>query len=226
MMRAVLLGAVAFLLATGCEPKRTIPARAQAGEASSDSIERWLTGGKLVIEENFKGNNAVKNWALHGEGDWRVEGGWLRSERALNKGAWLKTLLPEGPVRVEFKAKSAALRNGKPFPGDLKCEIFAQKPEHEGGYVIINGGWGNKLDVIARLDEHGKDRLAQGALLVSQDKVHRWAVVRDDKGSVIFFRDGTHVMTYPDSKPVNGRYFGFNNWETNVSFADLKVYKL
>ena len=42
-------------------------------------------------------------------------------------------------------------------------------------------------------------------------------------------RDGTeHALhlTYPDTEPLTGRFFGFNNWEAKVTFDNLAVYDL
>ncbi len=157
--------------------------------------------------------------------DWRLEQGLLHSTHVDNAGVWLNTALPAGRTRIEFSARSDELASGATFPGDVKCEVFASSREHQAGYVIINGGWQNRLDVIARLDEHGKDRLEQAATRVEPGKVHHWAVVRDGD-AITFFRGGDRVMTYRDSEPLSGRYFGFNNWRTNVWFDDLAIYDL
>ena len=102
---------------------------------------------------------------------------------------------------------------GKKFPGDLKCEAFATKQEHEAGYVFINGGWSNQLDVIARLDEHGTDRLEQPAHKVKADAWSQWDVVRAGN-NIYWFKAGKLLMHYPDANPIEGPFFGFNNWES------------
>lgn len=205
------------LLASACGQK-SIPARGDA-----PGVERFLEGGELVFEDRFDRAELGDAWKSE-HASWRIVDGWVHSTDPKNKGLWLNELLPEGPVRVEFVARSEPLSDGS-FPGDLKCEIFAETQTHEAGYVLINGGWNNQLDVIARLDEHGDDRLAQTSKPVVRSTAHRWAVVRVD-GDLHWFRDGELVMSYRDAAPLKGRYFGFNNWLTNAYFDDLRIYRL
>ena len=177
----------------------------------------------MVFEDDFERPGLGGHWTTKHPG-WRIVEGKVRDTDARNAGLWLKRTLPQR-TRVEFDIQSDPLPDGKTFPGDLKCEIFAVRPEHEGGYVLINGGWGNRLDVIARLDEHGTDRLEQPAAEVKPSKVVRWAIARVD-GSVYWFRDGKLHMTYEDKEPVQGHYLGFNNWLSNVAYDNLAVYDL
>ncbi len=219
--RRALIGAALVsmfaLSAAACE-KRVIPAR---GDVLG--TERLLLGGRLVFHDDFNRAELGDRWQT-GHAGWALVDGWVHSTKPRNDGLWLKELLPDGPVRVEFTARSEPEADGS-FPGDLKCEIFATKPEHGAGYVVINGGWNNKLDVIARLDEHGEDRLAQPSQKVERSVAYRWAIVRQD-GTVRWFRDGELMMSYTDEAPLAGRYFGFNNWTTNAYFDDLKIYQL
>ena len=215
---ALALGLAALALsAAGC-PKRAIPARGDA-----PGPERFLQGGERVFEDRFDRKELGPAWKTE-HADWRIVDGWLHARRPENAGAWLTELLPEGPVRVEFTARAEAGTDGK-FSGDLKCEIFAAEPRHQAGYVLINGGWNNTLDVIARLDEHGQDRLAQTSKPVLQSTAHRWAVVRVD-ATIHWFRDGELLMSYTDPQPLPGRYFGFNDWATAAYFDDLAVFRL
>lgn len=210
----------AWLLAAaiaGCG-QRAIPAR---GDAAGP--ERFLTGGKLIFEDDFERPQLGEGWHLESP-EWKIVGGWLHSTRPENKGAWLMTELPKGSWRVEFLARSEPLPDGS-FPGDLKCEVAAERPEHETGYILINGGWNNSLDVIARKDEHGSDRLAQAAAPVKPSVVYKWAIIKRE-GTLYWFRDGDLLMTYVDDKPLDGPYFGFNNWATEAYFDALKVYSL
>jgi len=240
--------ALASLLAlvAGCQHKdipprpaptaRTAQAAATAGATATDAnglAARLLRGGELVFQDTFDRAELGSRWKAATK-DWRIEGGWVHSEHPKNKGLWLLQELPPN-TRVEFDVRSEPLANGKPFPGDTKCEIFATEPHHQGGYILINGGWHNQLDVIARLDEHGKDRKSQAARPVEPSRVYHWAVVRlmappdaetSRRGTIWWFRDGALFMTYEDPAPVDGRYFGFNNWETNVFYDNLKVFKL
>lgn len=209
----------------GCEKKEIPPRTSTAtGPAEQpDDPKRLLEGGELVFSDDFERSDLGEHWTTDHPG-WRIVDGEVGSTEAKNEGLWLTEHLPER-VRIEFDARSLPLEGNRPFPGDLKCEVFAEEPAHEAGYVIINGGWANRLDVIARRDEHGADRKERPAARVEPDRTYRWAVARVD-GTLYWFRDGELQMLYEDADPVRGPYFGFNNWETNVRYDDLKIYRL
>lgn len=212
---AALAAIFACLLATGCD-KKAIPARATVPE-------QLLEGGELVFSDDFERAELGEQWTTTHAG-WRIEAGELHDTNAKNVGLWLEQQLPER-VRVEFDVRSEPTPGAKTFAGDAKCEIFAARPEHQAGYVIINGGWSNRLDVIARLDEHGGDRLAKDSVRVEPSVSYRWAVART--GSTLhFFRDGVLILSYPDAAPLTGRFFGFNNWESRLYLDNLAIYRL
>ena len=177
----------------------------------------------MVFSDDFERDSLGEHWQTTHKG-WRIQDGALNDLNAKNAGVWLKKELPDR-VRVEFTARSEPLPDGKPFPGDLKCEIFATEPKHEGGYILINGGWTNRLDVIARQDEHGEDRLTKESIRVEPSTTYRWAVVRVDD-TVHWFRDGSLVLSFKDAQPLKGRFFGFNNWASNAFYDDLAIYAL
>jgi hypothetical protein len=209
----------------GCQVK-DIPDRSTVTPAPSTTAgpsQAQLTGGKAILTERFDGTTLDPRWRTTHAG-WTIVDGAVHSTKARNAGLWLDTPLPEA-ARVEFDAWSAAPTGSTTFAGDLKCEIFADKPEHEAGYVLINGGWNNRLDVIARLDEHGEDRSAQAAHPVEPGTRYHWTVLRVD-GTIYWYRDETLLMQYEDANPLPGRYFGFNNWESNAFFDNLVVYDL
>ncbi|MGM0575704.1 MAG: hypothetical protein ACQEXJ_08250 [Myxococcota bacterium] len=226
LLALLALTSAALGTASACErkaiPPRTSTTAGGAGTAEEDP-SALLEGGTLVFSDDFEREDLGDDWTTEHEG-WRIVDGELGSTAAENEGLWLADELPEH-ARIEFDARSLPLPGGKPFPGDIKAEVFAEEPEHEGGYVIINGGWNNRLDVIARKDEHGTDRRERPAAEVEPGKTYRWAIARRD-GTLYWFRDGELQMRYPDANPVRGRYFGFNNWRTNVRYDDLAVYRL
>lgn len=215
---------LAGLLGTSvaCE-KKAIPPRAEPAAATPAADH--LTGGSLVFEERFDAPAFGRAWTVTAKGDWTIVDGWAHSKSAKNMGLWLTGFqLPDG-VRVEFDIRSEPRGAGKRFEGDLKCEIFNTAAEHEKGYILVNGGWNNQLDIVARLDEHGKDRKETPARAVEASKVYRWAIVRT-AGTLHWYRDGVPFMTFDDGEPVKGRFFGFNNWEAHVYVDNLKVFAL
>ena len=196
------------------------------GKGSSEGGS-GLEGGKLVVDEAFEGAELSEaRWNDTAEpGGWRIEGGWLHSKGVRNKALWLKDALP-AKVRVEFD-----VRSGSP-DGDIKVEVFGDGETHESGYILIFGGWKNRINTIARLDEHGEDRL-EGApgVKVAQDRVYKMAVVRTD-GAVRWYLDreaGTLLLAYEDKAPLVGprhSHFAFNDWAVPLYFDNLKVYDL
>ncbi|MCB9789023.1 MAG: hypothetical protein H6744_20290 [Deltaproteobacteria bacterium] len=220
---SALLATALLWLATGACERKAIPPRDASPPPAPAAPETLLEGGTEVFRDTFERAELGPDWRADHK-DWHLEGGWLRSSAVDNAGVWLLRELPDH-ARVEFDAKSMPLPGGKPFPGDIKAEVFATEPAHQAGYVVINGGWSNKLDVIARLDEHGGDRKERPAAQVVPDKVYHWAIARRD-GTLYWFRDGVLQMSYPDPSPIAGHYFGFNNWRTNVAYDNLAVYRL
>jgi hypothetical protein len=214
----------------GCE-RKAIPPRiplppleAPNDTSSPANKESLLEGGEEVFSENFERQQLGQNWKASTE-TWTIVAGELHNSDAENKGIWLTKPLPER-VRVEFDIRSAPLPGQKKFPGDLKCEIFAASPAHEGGYILINGGWFNKNDVIARLDEHGKDAKIQPTTMkVEPNQSYHWSVVRTDE-ILYWFRDQELLMTYEDPEPLKGHFFGFNNWKSNVFIDNIRVFEL
>ncbi len=214
-LRLVLTGFAVLsllLVPVGC-------ARKPAGKATQVA---GLTGGTLVFSDDFERAEPGPSWKLESS-TWRIDGGWLRDTGAQNAGAWLLEDLPER-VRIEFKVRSELPAQGG-FRGDIKCEVFATEPAHEAGYVLIFGGWENTINTIARLDEHGEDRLEEHNRRVVAGRTYQWAIVRTD-GTLHWFLDGAPFMKYEDRRPVEGRYFGFNNWASDLYFDELRIYEL
>lgn len=176
-----------------------------------------LNGGKLVFEDAFDRGEFGTNWQTKSD-KWSIKNGAVVVRGARNEGLWLVPELP-ARARVEFEARSDSQ------DGDIKCEIFTTEREHQKGYVPILGGWNNSLSIIARLDEHGEDRLTTRDKRVEIGKNHRFVFVRTDK-DLYWWLDGDLFLVYRDAAPVQGKYFGFNNWDSSVTFDNLKVYEL
>ena len=129
-------------------------------------------------------------------------------------------------VRVEFTVRSESAS------GDIKVELFGDgvsKATSESytatGYVVIFGGWNNSLNVVARLDEHGADRVVGPKLRVEPGKTYRFAMER--RGSLLTVHvDGVELMRFDDPEPLRGRghdHFAFNDWEAKLAFDDLRI---
>ncbi|MCB9521211.1 MAG: hypothetical protein H6698_01445 [Myxococcales bacterium] len=176
----------------------------------------------LVFSDDFARDALGDDWQTASPTAWTVTDGQLAGEGAQNEGVWLEHPLPER-VRVEFTATALSA------DGDLKFEIFTDGHTHQSGYIGIFGGWRNTLNVVARLDEHGEDRLvgADGKH-VEVGRAYRFRVERTD-GRVRWSIDGEPFMTYSDPQPLRGEahaYFGFNDWTAPVRFDDVAIWDL
>lgn len=163
-------------------------------------------------------------WSNTG-GGWRIVDGALQIEGARNHPLWLRRRLPHD-VRIEFTAKSDSPE------GDLKVELFGDGVSHAveasytaTSYVVIFGGWNNRLDVLARLDEHGRDRVERPTRRVVPGRTYHFLIER--RGSHVVAKvDGEVLVEMDDPEPLSGRghdHFGFNNWAAKVTFDDLRI---
>jgi hypothetical protein len=164
-------------------------------------------------------------------GRYRIIKGRLNIEGAYNHPLWLRRRLPRN-VEITFDVEA------KTDDGDIKVEVFGDGRSHAmhrgaymaTGYVVCMGGWKNSKSFIARKDEHGKE----GEQIVSRkdpkarvDKGRRyhWRIVR--KGDTLeWYVDGELFLSYEDSRPLFGSendHFGFNNWQSDVYFDNLKI---
>ena len=158
-------------------------------------------------------------------GNWRIENGELHVKGAKNHPLWLLRTLPRD-VRVEFDVRSESVE------GDIKVEIFGDGASHAEGdrytatsYVIIFGGWNNSRNVLARMDEHGDDRVVGKPRKVEPGRTYRFRIERI--GGILTVRvDEDILLEMDDSEALGGRghdHFGFNNWQSDLWFDNLKV---
>lgn len=176
------------------------------------------------LRDGFHGQRLAPHWHATGKA-FRVDKGKLHVERARNHPLWLARRLPDD-VRISFEACSTTAE------GDIKVELFgdgrsAAKRAHyvASGYVLIFGGWGNRRNVIARLDEHGGDRIEGPRRPVKPGHVYRMTVER--RGSTLrWLADGKELVRMVDPQPLRGKghdHFAFNNWNAPTWFDELVV---
>ncbi len=198
----------------------TLGACKSSGRHRPAAAREGLSGGVLVFEDDFEREALGDRW-MNRSGRWHIaragREGRVGVQGDRNEGLWLDFALPER-VRIEFDARAGS------DEGDLKCEVFAPEPRHQAGYVVILGGWSNTVSVIARLDEHGEDRLESPAR-AEKGRTHHWTLIRVSD-TLRWYVDGTLVLEYHDEDPLRGRYFGFNDWNAPVEFDNLKIFEL
>jgi hypothetical protein len=182
----------------------------------------WIRGApaslaSVPLQDDFERTEIGDRYFSTG-GHWRIENGTLHSSGVKNNPLWLAAKLPED-VAIEFDARSES------NDGDIKCELFGNGRDHSSGYVVILGGWSNSVSVLARLDEHGRDRIENRLAKVEKGRTYRIRIERRG-GLLRCFSDGALVMEFDDPRPLRGKghdRFGFSSWDSDVFFDNLKI---
>lgn len=188
-----------------------------------------------VFEDNFDRAELGSDWNALGPA-WRIENGRLCGRGARNRGVWLTRRLPTN-ARIEFEAYAESPT------GDLKVELWGDGQSGATGtsytnatsYVVIFGGWKNSKHVLARLDEHGDDRLEldidpksddERERPVSPGQAYHFKIERADGKTIVWSINGAVYFELADKEPLVGvghEHFGMNDWEAPVCFDNLKV---
>jgi hypothetical protein len=149
---------------------------------------------------------------------------------------WLRRALPENAV-IEFDAVAEA------EDGDLKAELWGDGKSgatsasytNATSYLAILGGWKNTKHVLARLDEHGDDRLEldvdpesddERARAVEPGQPYRFRIERADGRTLTWSVNDTRYFELADTEPLAGpghEHLGFNDWDAPVCFDNVRV---
>ncbi|MGB8330586.1 MAG: hypothetical protein WCE62_10700 [Polyangiales bacterium] len=174
--------------------------------------------------DDFERSQLGKDYGSTG-GNWRIESGQIHVEGAKNHPLWLLRTLPRN-VRVEFDARSESPE------GDIKVEIFGDGSSHAiqddytaTSYVVIFGGWNNSRNVLARMEEHGENRVVGKPRRVEPGATYSFRIERIGGTITVWVGDDV-LLEMDDPEPLEGRghdHFGFNNWQSELWFDNLKV---
>ncbi|HVY49211.1 MAG TPA: hypothetical protein VHB21_25145 [Minicystis sp.] len=188
-----------------------------------------------VFEDTFDRAELGPDWRTLSP-VWHIERGRLCVRNAHNRGAWLARPIPVN-ARIEFDAYADAA------DGDVKVEVWgdgqsgatSSSYSNATSYIAILGGWRNTKHVLARLDEHGKDRLEidvdpnsddERARPVFVGQPYHFKIERADGRSVSWSVNGLEYLALGDEEPLAGPghdHVGFNDWEAPVCFDNLKI---
>ncbi len=188
-----------------------------------------------TFKDDFERPTLGPNWRVT-SGKWRIDEGKVCVSGARNHPVWLKRRLPTNAV-IEFDATSASPDGDikAEFWGDGRSKATSVSYTNATSYLTIWGGWKNHYHVLARIDEHAKDRkqlvidgnnAAFPQKPVEPNRAYHFRVERRDGRTVQWSVDGQPILTYPDSEPLVGtghEHFGFNNWEVPVCFDNLSI---
>ena len=167
---------------------------------------------------------------------WKIVANKLCVRGARNKGVWLLRKLPVN-ARIELDAVSESP------DGDIKIELWGDGASgatstsytNATSYLAIFGGWKNTRHVLARLDEHGEDRLTLEVDATSDDErqrpvapgqPYRFEIERSNGQSVRMRVNEATYFELWDDEPLAGaghEHFGFNDWDAPVCFDNLKI---
>ncbi len=180
--------------------------------------------GPAGFQDDFDRADLGKLWHNTG-GNYKIQEGSLRIQGAKNKPLWLRRKLPRN-VRVQFDVRSDS------EVGDIKVELYGDgvsKATTDSytatSYVFIFGGWGNTVNCMARMNEHGNDRVVGKAKKVDVGKTYRVKLERDGN-RITAWVDGEQIVQMVDPEPLWGRghdHFAFNNWESQLTFDNLSI---
>lgn len=159
--------------------------------------------------------------------NWRIVDGRLNIRNARNRPVWLRRVLPRN-VRIEFDVTSESP------DGDIKVEVFGDGTSRATAdsytatsYVVIFGGWGNSLNVLARMDEHGDDRAVGERRPVVPGQTYHMRIERSGNRIASWLDGDTEpFLEMNDDDPLEGRghdHFGFNDWQAEVWFDNLSI---
>lgn len=225
--------------AAGGEQRPPVPIAAGSAPRKPTAVADAPAGKgaliKAVFEDAFERPELGPDWNLTSP-VWRIDGGRLCAEGAKNHPAWLTRKLPTN-ARIEFEAMSRSP------DGDLKVELwgdgksFAKATSYTdaSSYIAIFGGWKNSFHVLARIDEHAKDRpelkldpnsADLRARPVKPHNMYHFKIERNDGKTVRWYVDDLEIINFTDPNPLKGaghEYLGFNDWDVPVCFDNLKI---
>ncbi len=180
--------------------------------------------GTEIFRDDFERDELGPSWILTAQGA-RLENGVLKLADLRNHPLWLDLALPDD-VRVEFDAWAAS------DEGDVKVELCGDGKSVATsmnyiatGYVLVFGGWNNTLNVVARRNEHGRDRATATEPTAVAGQRYHFAVTRSAT-ELIWEIDGRSVLEFDDPAPLRGPghdHFAFSGWEAETHFDNLVI---
>jgi hypothetical protein len=175
-------------------------------------------GAQLPFSDDFERKELGPNWFPSG-GHWEIRDGQVYTSGANNAPLFLALDLPDDLVlEVDIKSDTPTV--------DAKIELMTDGRAHQSGYIFILGGWGNQISTIARLDEHGKDRVERRPTGATGQRWYRWRIEKKG-GQIRWLLDGQPYISFQDPAPLHGpghNRLAFSNWQNQLRYDNLKVW--
>ncbi len=211
-------------------PAGALPLALVAGAGCQELPRTYDTtpdAGLVVFEESFDEEELRPMWRCTAPG-FSIERGVLTHENSKNHPLWLAEPLPRD-YRIELDVWADSEE------GDVKIELngdgrsFAKSVNYRpSGYVLVFGGWNNQFHVIAKRNEHGKDRVETTTPEVEPGRHYHFVITRVG-AELVWEVDGRELLRYEDPRPLHGPghdRFGFGGWEARTHFDNLVIESL
>lgn len=228
-MRTAPLACALLTLAVALDPGCTCSDVAPASPSSQPPVASFT--------DDFNRAELGPDWRPTDDAHaWRLDNGELVVRLAYNHPLWLARAIPRDAT-VEFDCWS------NDDAGDLKVEVWGDgksfSTDKIGAYTstaynFIFGGWHNQLSTLARMHEHGEDRLTRHDVKVEKGRHYHWRIRRKGGHIEWTITDATNGATIgsepffklDDPEPLDGAghaFFSFNDWEAELHFDNLKI---
>jgi hypothetical protein len=195
------------------------------------SGDKPLGGG---FSDDFDRAALGSDWRTTGPGAY-LQDGKLVLARLHNHTVWLRRRLP-ADVKVELDCLSRSP------DGDLKVELDGDGQGFQSdddvakdriyvstAYVFIFGGWRNSRSALVKENEHQwqfESRVpTRSQPRVEPGRTYHWVITRKG-GHLDWSIDGQPFLSLDDPHPLSGAghdHFGFNDWEAEVAFDNLRI---
>lgn len=180
--------------------------------------------GTEIFRDDFERSELGPQWHATGDGA-RIEHGVLKLADLRNHPLWLDVTLPDD-VRIDVDVWAASEE------GDVKLELAGDGTSSAtsmnyvaSGYVFVFGGWNNTLNVIARRNEHGRDRATATEPVAEAGRRYHFTITRS--GSEILWElDGRQLLDFDDPSPLRGPghdRFALSGWEAETHFDNVVI---
>lgn len=172
----------------------------------------------LPFADDFDRAKLGPMWRPTG-GHWTIERGAAFSSGAQNQPLFLDVALPaDVVVEVDVTSDTRVV--------DAKLELMTDGRRHQSGYIFILGGWDNTISTIARLDEHGRDRVEKRPTGVRGNQTYRWRIEKRG-GQIRWLIDGKPYLQFDDPDPLEGPghdRLALSNWTNQVRWDNLRIW--
>ena len=180
-------------------------------------------GWKLACTINFKDVDKLPAaWEVI-EGDAKIADGKLVLTAAEQADGQIVLKDPKFPGSVRLEV-DACLEG--PSICDLSPFLNGDQTGFQSGYLLQFGAAENTENRIRRAGEIVDDAKANNKVLVTSGKMHH-VVAENDGGKLRLIVDGTEILSYTDSQPLQGDghdRIGFYTWGCTLRIEKITIY--